>query len=476
MAPVMALVNVPSLFEPSPLAISVIDPQLKQFGRLWLPIAKLLPTNGLARHRSGHPYPPSLCLLFQKQRCHAGEQCNQIHADVEFIAAARVALQGITYSNCCHQHGDLPSTRRDFQGLCQTMRVSFVAGDGVTKFPISSGEVAVTAFWNKWIEENTTAMGSSAHRTTTEVTITPADICYLHQRSSCKYGVDCKHVHVCRATFAEITVELGRRVSGTKLTSFPTPTPMSSIPTPILTPVPMLPIAMASANAMKRLPFLTVESQPVLREQLTGKCLAAAPAASRGSAFPTAGIPAVPAVHPSAAERSGFVPLKSWRKGTPQAPQGASRGSKRKGKGTKEDEKDRVPAADAVPNKPLPLPLEPAQVVPGLGEGLEAGAGAEGLSLSAPRVSKKPLPLPLPLEVVPGLGEGPQAEEVLSPTTGDSIARHLIAMSDDWGEPSKCEEEVEKALQHERTAWVGHRAGSSRLPSLGFVLTSPTRA
>eukprot|EP00906_Rhabdomonas_costata_P004897 RCo007343 len=416
MAPVMALVNVPSLFEPSPLAISVIDPQLKQFGRLWLPIAKLLPTNGLARHRSGHPYPPSLCLLFQKQRCHAGEQCNQIHADVEFIAAARVALQGITYSNCCHQHGDLPSTRRDFQGLCQTMRVSFVAGDGVTKFPISSGEVAVTAFWTKWMAEHSAAMGSSAHRTTTEVTITPADICYLHQRSSCKYGVDCKHVHVCRATFAKIAMELGRCASCSNTTPISTPTP---------TPVPLVPVmAVSSSNAKKSSPSSTVGSQPVLREQLMGKCLAAAPAASRGSGFPSAGIPACPAptaVHPSAAERSGFVPLTSWRKAKPE------------GAVAKEDEKERVVMVDASVGT----------------------AGAEGLSLSAPRVSKKPVPLPLPLEpaqVVPGLGE---AGEVLSPTTGDSIARHLIAMSDDWGEPSKCEEEVEKALQHERTAWVG---------------------
>ena len=61
--------DVPSLFQPRQSAISVIDPELKQYGRVWLSMERLEPTNGLARHLSGHPYPLSLCLLFQKQRC-----------------------------------------------------------------------------------------------------------------------------------------------------------------------------------------------------------------------------------------------------------------------------------------------------------------------------------------------------------------------------------------------------------------------
>ena len=65
----MAAIDIPSLFQPRPMAVPVIDPQLKQYGRVWLPLEKLQPTNGLARHQSGHPYPLSLCLLFQKQRC-----------------------------------------------------------------------------------------------------------------------------------------------------------------------------------------------------------------------------------------------------------------------------------------------------------------------------------------------------------------------------------------------------------------------
>lgn len=267
------------------------------------------------------------------------------------------------------------------------------------QFPISAREVAVTAFWSKWMAEHTSGKNATP---TAEVTITPADICYLHQRSCCKYGVDCKHVHLCRARFAKVALELGRLASGGNTAATPAP---------------------GASPAVKA-------AQPVLRERLMGANLSLGKPESSGGA--TTALPPAPAPAPAAlrgalaAEKpAGFVPLTSWRKGSPQ-----------------------------------PRPLPEAPVAP-------CAAGA-----SRP----KPVPVPLePAHVLPPAGVGLEEREARSPTTADSIAKRLIAMSNDWEEPSRCEEVVEKALQHERSAWAGRRAGSSRLSTWGSSLTSPVR-
>ena len=93
----MPVLPVSSLFQPSAGAVPVLDPELKAYGRLWLPKAWAEPTVGLERCLQGKgqgpvkvgpgagqqpaapgagdaAHPPSLCLLYQAQRS-AGILC-----------------------------------------------------------------------------------------------------------------------------------------------------------------------------------------------------------------------------------------------------------------------------------------------------------------------------------------------------------------------------------------------------------------
>eukprot|EP00906_Rhabdomonas_costata_P000853 RCo001176 len=95
---------VSSLFQPSSEAIPVLDPELKAYGRLWLPKAWVELTLGLGRcHPSikGDSHPSSLCLLYQAEKCQAGPHCHQIHVRREGMAAVRAALKVPVVQNCC---------------------------------------------------------------------------------------------------------------------------------------------------------------------------------------------------------------------------------------------------------------------------------------------------------------------------------------------------------------------------------------
>eukprot|EP00906_Rhabdomonas_costata_P027981 RCo039715 len=237
------VLNVPDLFQPREGSVPVIDPKMKAFGRVWLPQSWIYPSSGLARFRMGHPYPPSLCLLFQSDRCQAGLMCNQIHASRSHVSAIRAFLRSSKCTNCCLRHGDLPSARSDFRTLCHKLKVMVVSENNTLCVSFPSNMVAMTAFWAPMLEALETNPGAPLPT----VLVTPSLICNLHQHSSCRFGLDCKHVHLCRERFAQLSPKLNRAnaVNPTRMpNACPVVSPVVAVsPMPQLSPVPRVPLA-----------------------------------------------------------------------------------------------------------------------------------------------------------------------------------------------------------------------------------------
>eukprot|EP00668_Euglena_longa_P015463 GGOE01019545.1.p1 GENE.GGOE01019545.1~~GGOE01019545.1.p1 ORF type:complete len:540 (-),score=57.79 GGOE01019545.1:314-1933(-) len=192
-------IHVPSLFKPSPACVPVIDPELKHLGRVWLPTKHLEHTAGVERWVRRDAHPPSLCILFQDGRCNAGRQCNQIHADPAHIEAVRSAVRLLPRNNCCYAHGDVPSQREDFRRFLEEHGLELIC-PGAEPLPIPVEWVAMTMFWDRFLRTKRNQKGrpSGAFRFSAQ------RVCKLHQRSACKYGVDCNSVHLCREIWARI--------------------------------------------------------------------------------------------------------------------------------------------------------------------------------------------------------------------------------------------------------------------------------
>ena len=52
---------------------------------------------------------------------------------------------------------------------------------------ISTKRIAMTLFWNRFLKGRRRGLFFSIER-----------VCNLHQQNTCKYGVECKNVHLCR--------------------------------------------------------------------------------------------------------------------------------------------------------------------------------------------------------------------------------------------------------------------------------------
>lgn len=97
-------------------AVPIIDPRIGVFGKFWIDRKEILSTRGLERmnNRNG-THPLSMCLLFQKRRCIAGERCNQAHVKHAYADRLWVAIQTILPTAmtcvCCKEHGGDPTHR-----------------------------------------------------------------------------------------------------------------------------------------------------------------------------------------------------------------------------------------------------------------------------------------------------------------------------------------------------------------------------
>lgn len=164
--------------------LSVIDP-CNRTGKINIPTTYVTETKGVTDflRYAGNPPPEakdlSLCLLFQKGRCNAGNRCNQVHATPEFVEQLRARANSV--KSCCARHGDVHS-----EALDAHRGVVVLSEDGLSKHYT----LADFAF--------TPALELAVKRTRAgAVRVQATRVCRLHSRGSCKFGRDCKNVHLC---------------------------------------------------------------------------------------------------------------------------------------------------------------------------------------------------------------------------------------------------------------------------------------
>ena len=64
---------------------------------------------------------------------------------------------------------------------------------GLASLNISTDRIAATFFWNRFVKEKRRVLFFSPDR-----------VCKLHQQNQCKYGVECKNVHLCREIWSQV--------------------------------------------------------------------------------------------------------------------------------------------------------------------------------------------------------------------------------------------------------------------------------
>jgi hypothetical protein len=185
------------------LSVDIIDP-MNRTGKITVPMHYISETRGLVEDtRSGKEL--SLCLLFQKGRCNAGARCHQIHAEPAFIEKLRA--QASAGTACCALHGDFHSS-----GYLSLQRnITLTQGQDGGSRPLSHFG-------------RTQALDAILKNSLGDVKVSQSKICRLHMQGRCKFGKDCKNIHMCPLTPASVaTVVRPVQVS--------TPQPQSHGPT-----------------------------------------------------------------------------------------------------------------------------------------------------------------------------------------------------------------------------------------------------
>lgn len=177
-----------SLFEPHENAIPIIFPDCKNWGRVWIPFQFVTESEGVARYLRSHPHAPSLCMLFQTGRCFSGKNCNQIHVEKGYVSHVKSTLSKTQLNNCCLTHGDIASASEQLGARVDRLEMR-IAGES---HEIGADQIAVTSFWNPFLQQGRRVLYFSSDR-----------VCQLHQQNLCKYGLECKNVHLCRFTWAQ---------------------------------------------------------------------------------------------------------------------------------------------------------------------------------------------------------------------------------------------------------------------------------
>jgi len=178
------------MFGNAPSSLSVIDP-CNRTGKIVIPMEYVVETRGVLDHlrynAMPHCTPPpavkdlSLCLLFQKGRCNAGARCNQVHADPMFIDHLRSVAAST--KSCCARHGDVHSVN-----FAVETTVALVNENG-SETLFSLVDFARTGALDTAIRRAKQQGGVAR--------VLAARICRLSQRGSCKFGKDCKNIHLC---------------------------------------------------------------------------------------------------------------------------------------------------------------------------------------------------------------------------------------------------------------------------------------
>lgn len=169
----------------SSMTVDVIDP-INRTGKIIVPLCKIAETKGLSDYlaeQSGSASRRtikdlSLCLLSLKGKCFAGSRCNQVHVDRTFIEEMRE--KAASSCNCCAAHGDVHATGY----LVDAHRSIYIGGE-------------------RYELKDCARTGPLDHilRATPApaiVSMAWSKICRLHREGRCKFGKDCKYVHLCK--------------------------------------------------------------------------------------------------------------------------------------------------------------------------------------------------------------------------------------------------------------------------------------
>lgn len=178
--------------------ISVIDPT-SRYGKLSVPMSYTFDTKGRTEWvKCGGKLKKdlSICCLFQKGKCHVGERCFQVHIDRTFVTELRKK-----YANaitCCHGCGDVHSDNDAHRRLLQgnftndTVAISFGGCDDSVDLPAS--RLANTIGLEDALKGRYDGV---VRRRDGTLVFSFSKVCRLHLKNACKYGRDCKNLHIC---------------------------------------------------------------------------------------------------------------------------------------------------------------------------------------------------------------------------------------------------------------------------------------
>eukprot|EP01001_Neometanema_parovale_P005274 NODE_1846_length_1586_cov_151.515379_g1758_i0.p1 GENE.NODE_1846_length_1586_cov_151.515379_g1758_i0~~NODE_1846_length_1586_cov_151.515379_g1758_i0.p1 ORF type:complete len:340 (-),score=33.46 NODE_1846_length_1586_cov_151.515379_g1758_i0:566-1522(-) len=187
------LEHVTDIFLPSETSVPVIHPELKDLGRLWIPQEHIQQTKGLDRYLTGKPHSPSFCMLYQHGRCAMGKQCNQVHVNRIYGYSLRETIARSAVSTCCHHHGDLPSILGMTAFDNSRLKAIQLDCEGYDPIEVDFTQIAYTEYFANAIRSKKKI-----------ISFKPDRICNLHQYQACKYGVECRNVHMCRELYSSI--------------------------------------------------------------------------------------------------------------------------------------------------------------------------------------------------------------------------------------------------------------------------------
>lgn len=176
--------------------VTIIDPAFRS-GKIDIPIEKTTMTKGRDEWIEGklRNRDLSLCCLFQKGRCHAQERCHQVHADRDYVTSLR--NQQSTIVSCCRYCNDtasMSSAAMNFfaahMPTTASVKITFGADtEDSNVYPASRlayTDGLIQQFRDHGCKDVAGAIDIPARR-----------VCRLHAKGVCKYGKDCKNVHVC---------------------------------------------------------------------------------------------------------------------------------------------------------------------------------------------------------------------------------------------------------------------------------------
>jgi len=171
------------------MMIPVIDP-LVRTGKLLIPLEKLEDTRGLqewmvqthgtsSRGQQHYRKDFSVCCLYQSGRCRLGDSCNQIHIDREYMQTLR--SENGNKVTCCLKCSSSPCPVGSLESIVVQL------GDH-TCVPLERFGITQAFDPTQW----------AAHeRWVPTISYPMQRVCRLHLQGLCKYGKDCRNIHVC---------------------------------------------------------------------------------------------------------------------------------------------------------------------------------------------------------------------------------------------------------------------------------------